>query len=117
VNIISYNLINHYNKAINHYISVLNSLNTIKAYKEISLDPTKINLGFTYYTKWFIIDPNLDYYNYPLRCAVVALKNLDSIDAGTSRVLTFKKSTIAPALDNLKTSIDRALGLIRGLNI
>ncbi|KAH2749363.1 hypothetical protein KXW10_006196, partial [Aspergillus fumigatus] len=38
--------------------SVMGSLDTIKAYEEVGLDPTKINLGFAYYAKWFMTDPS-----------------------------------------------------------
>ncbi|KAH1472600.1 hypothetical protein KXX06_006407, partial [Aspergillus fumigatus] len=80
------------------------------AYEEISLDPTKINLGFAYYAKWFMTDPNSDCHSRPLGCAVLALENSDGTDAGTSGVLTFEKSTMGPAPDNLKTSTDGACG-------
>jgi chitinase len=51
VNMVLYNLMNCYNKVMNHHISVVGSLNAIKVYEEISLDTAKINLGFIYYTK------------------------------------------------------------------
>ncbi|KAF4171584.1 hypothetical protein CNMCM8694_008061 [Aspergillus lentulus] len=114
VNIMSYDLMNRRDKATNHHTSVVDSLNTVKAYEEIGLDPTKINLGFAYYAKWFMTDPNSDCHNRPLGCAVVALENSDGTDAGTSGVLTFEKSTMAPAPDNLKTSTDGACGFNKG---
>jgi chitinase len=110
VNIMSYDLMNRRDKATNHHTSVMDSLNAVKAYEEISLDPIKINLGFAYYAKWFMTDPNSDCHNRPLGCAVVALENSDGTDAGTSGVLTFEKSTMGPAPDNLKTSTDGACG-------
>jgi chitinase len=114
VNIMAYDLMNRRDKATNHHTSVMDSLNTVKAYEEIGLDATKINLGFAYYAKWFMTDPNSDCQNRPLGCAVVALENSDGTDAGTSGVLTFEKSTMAPAPDNLKTSTDGACGFNKG---
>jgi chitinase len=114
VNIMAYDLMNRRDKATNHHTSVMDSLNTVKAYEEIGLGATKINLGFAYYAKWFMTDPNSDCQNRPLGCAVVALENSDGTDAGTSGVLTFEKSTMAPAPDNLKTSTDGACGFNKG---
>ncbi|GFF67560.1 hypothetical protein IFM47457_01761 [Aspergillus lentulus] len=59
-------------------------------------------------------NPNSNCNKHPIRCGVLALENPNSLDTGTSGALTFKKSTIAAALGNLKVSIDRTYSFSKG---
>jgi chitinase len=114
VNVMSYDLMNRRDKVTNHHTSVVDSLEAIKAYEEIGLDTAKINLGFAYYAKWFMTDPNSNCNEHPLGCGVLALENLDGSDAGTSGALTFEKSAMAAAPGNLKVSTDGTCGFYKG---
>ncbi|KNG80328.1 class V chitinase [Aspergillus nomiae NRRL 13137] len=66
VKVMSYDLMNRRDKVTNHHTSVVGSLDAIKAYEEIGLDTAKINLGFAYYAKWFMTDPNSNCNEHPL---------------------------------------------------
>ncbi|KAH1485134.1 hypothetical protein KXV81_004433 [Aspergillus fumigatus] len=114
VNVMSYDLMNRRDNVTNHHSGVAGSLDTIKAYKEIGLDTAKMNLGFAYYAKWFMTDPNSDCAQQPIGCAVVPLENPDGSDPGKSGTLTFEKSTMAVPPDNLRTSTDGTCGYSKG---
>ncbi|KAH2923548.1 hypothetical protein KXW25_006412 [Aspergillus fumigatus] len=114
VNVMSYDLMNRRDNVTNHHSGVAGSLDTIKAYKEIGLDTAKMNLGFAYYAKWFMTDPNSDCAQQPIGCAVVPLENPDGSDPGKSGTLTFEKSTMAAPPDNLRTSTDGTCGYSKG---
>jgi chitinase len=114
VNVMSYDLMNRRDKVTNHHTSVVGSLDAIKAYEEIGLDAAKINLGFAYYAKWFMTDPNSNCNEHPLGCGVLALENPDGSDAGTSGTLTFEKSAMAAAPGNLEVSADGTCGFSKG---
>ncbi|KAH1301340.1 hypothetical protein KXX13_002804 [Aspergillus fumigatus] len=114
VNVMSYDLMNRRDNVTNHHSGVAGSLDTIKAYKEIGLDTAKMNLGFAYYAKWFMTDPNSDCAQQPIGCAVVPLENPDGSDPGKSGTLTFEKSSMAAPPDNLRTSTDGTCGYSKG---
>jgi chitinase len=113
VNVMLYDLMNRRDKVTNHYISVTGSLNTIKAYKEVGLDTMKINLGFVYYAKWFMTDPDSNCGEHPIRCTVAKLESPDGTDPGKSSALTFEKSNMGTVLVNLSILIDETCGFTK----
>lgn len=110
VNVMSYDLMNRRDNVTSHASSVEGSLDTINEYLAIGADPAKLNLGFPYYAKWFMTDPNSDCDQHPLGCKVVKLENADGSDDGKSGSLTFEKATMSPAPANLKTSTNGKCG-------
>ena len=53
INIMSYDLMNRRDNVTQHHTSVVGSEDTIKNYLDIGAPPSKINLGFAYYAKYF----------------------------------------------------------------
>jgi chitinase len=109
----SYDLMNRHDKVINHYMSVMGSLNTIKAYKEVGLTTIKINLGFIYYAKWFMTDPSSNCGEYLIRCTIMKLESPNSTDPSKSSALTFEKSNIGTVPVNLSVLTDRTCGFAK----
>lgn len=93
--------------------SVMGSLDTIKAYEEVGLDPTKINLGFAYYAKWFMTDPSSNCGEHRIGCAVAKLESPDRTDPGKSSALTFEKSNMGTAPVNLNVSTEGTSGFAK----
>ncbi|KAH1972253.1 hypothetical protein KXV92_005967 [Aspergillus fumigatus] len=91
----------------------MGSLDTIKAYEEVGLDPTKINLGFAYYAKWFMTDPSSNCGEHRIGCAVAKLESPDRTDPGKSSALTFEKSNMGTAPVNLNVSTEGTSGFAK----
>lgn len=114
VNVMSYDLTNRRDNVTGFASSVQGSLDTINNYLDIGLDPAKMNLGFPYYAKWFMTDPNSDCDTHPVGCEMVSLENPDGSDNGKSGSLTFEKSTMAAPPKDLKTSTNGNCGYDEG---
>lgn len=116
VNIMSYDLMNRRNNVTMHHTSVVDSFNTVQAYRDIGLPGNKTNLGMAYYAKWFETDPNdeKECEDQPIGCKVVVMENADGSDNGKSGSLTFEKSVMSAPPANLKTSVDGTCGFDKG---
>ncbi|KAE8377178.1 glycoside hydrolase superfamily [Aspergillus bertholletiae] len=114
VNIMSYDLMNRRNNVTTHHTSVKGSLDSVKAYEEIGLDPKKINLGMAYYAKWFETKKDAGCDTHPLGCEVAELEDAQGKDTGKSGALTFEKSTMGEAPKDLKMSTDGSCGFGKG---
>ncbi|KAL2794360.1 glycoside hydrolase superfamily [Aspergillus keveii] len=114
INVMSYDLMNRRNNATMHHSGVADSLDTIKAYKEIGAPAEKLNLGIAYYAKWFTTQPDSDCDSHPLGCPVVAMENADGTDNGKSGAWTFEAVNMSPAPADLKVSTDGTCGFSKG---
>jgi GH18 family chitinase len=114
INVMSYDLMNRRNNATMHHSGVADSLDTIKAYKEIGAPAEKLNLGISYYAKWFTTQPDSDCDIRPLGCPVVAMENADGTDNGKSGAWTFETANMSPVPADLKVSTDGTCGFSKG---
>lgn len=113
VNLMTYDLMNRRDTVTAHHTSVAGSLEAVDSYLAIGLCPSKINLGFAFYAKWFTTASDSDCTTHPLGCATVLLENADGSDTGMSGALTFEAANMepAPAPTNLTLSPDGSCGL------
>ncbi|KAJ5970593.1 CAZyme family GH18 [Penicillium vulpinum] len=109
VNVMSYDLVNRRDNVTNHASGIQGSLDTINEYLAIGAPPAKLNLGFSYYARWYTTDPNSDCAVNPIGCRLVKLENDDGTDNLKSGVVTFD-NTIAPAPADLKESTNGLCG-------
>ncbi|KAL4912366.1 glycoside hydrolase superfamily [Aspergillus aurantiobrunneus] len=114
VNVMSYDLMNRRNNETKHHSGVVDSLDTIHAYMEIGAPPEKLNLGFAYYTKWFITEADADCGSKPIGCPTVEMETADGADNGNSGVITFETKSMTPPPTDLKESTDMTCGLEAG---
>ncbi|KAB8070770.1 glycoside hydrolase superfamily [Aspergillus leporis] len=92
VNVMTYDLMNRRNTETKHHTGLKDSLDTIRAYKEIGLDSSKINLGFAYYAKYFETAPDAGCDQHPLGCQTAVMEDAQGADTGKSGVVTFDKA-------------------------
>ena len=70
-----------------HHTSVQGSLNTIDIYLSLGMSPSKMNLGFAFYAKWFKTQGTC---TQPIGCPTVLLEAADGSDTGMSGAVTFR---------------------------
>ncbi|KAL4924563.1 glycoside hydrolase superfamily [Aspergillus undulatus] len=116
VNVMSYDLMNRRNNVTKHHSSVVDSLDTIRAYLEIGAPPEKLNLGMPYYAKWFTVEADADCADKPIGCPTVPMELEDGSDNGKSGAVTFEAANMAPAPapKDLKVSTDMTCGANKG---
>ncbi|KAL4800556.1 glycoside hydrolase superfamily [Aspergillus venezuelensis] len=117
VNVMSYDLMNRRDNVTKHHSSVIGSLNSIEAYKEIGAPPEKLNLGMAYYAKYFPVEANADCADQPLGCPTVPMEGEKGEDLKNSGVRTFEPEnmivTEVPA--NITVSTDQGCGIEKGI--
>ncbi|ORY70372.1 glycoside hydrolase superfamily [Pseudomassariella vexata] len=64
LNVMTYDLMNRRDNVTKHHTGLLNSLEAIDLYISNGAPPSKLNLGFAFYAKYFLLDPN-----HPESCA------------------------------------------------
>ncbi|KAL4949458.1 glycosyl hydrolase, family 18 [Aspergillus filifer] len=116
VNVMSYDLMNRRNNVTMHHSSVIDSLDTIKAYKEIGAPPEKLNLGMAYYAKYFTVEANADCADQPLGCPTVPMENEKGEDLKNSGPITFEPENVimTELPTNLTVSTDQSCGPDKG---
>lgn len=93
----TYDLINRRSNTTNHHTSVASSLDTIELYLSLGAPPSKLNLGFAYYAKYFTVaDPSSCpiALNCPLLPAEDPTTGKDLLNSGA---WTFEKAHMQPA--------------------
>ncbi|KAF3065282.1 putative chitinase 3 [Daldinia childiae] len=111
VNLMSYDMMNRRDGTTSHHTSVKGAVNATKMYLDLGLPPSKLNLGFAYYAKYFMTPPDANC-TQPIGCPVVSAENGDGSDAGTSGAMTFEKAHVhpPPPPPNMATSNDGTCG-------
>ncbi|KAI0847860.1 carbohydrate-binding module family 18 protein [Daldinia vernicosa] len=118
VNLMSYDMMNRRDGTTSHHTSVKGAINATKMYLDLGLPPSKLNLGFAYYAKYFLTPPDANC-TQPIGCPVVPAENGDGSDAGTSGAMTFEKAHVHPPSppQNMATSSDGTCGADAGFKV
>ncbi|KAJ8108075.1 hypothetical protein OPT61_g8424 [Boeremia exigua] len=114
VNVMSYDLMNRRDTITQHHTSVTGSEEAIKNYLDIGAPPSKINLGFAYYAKYFTTAGDCS--ASPLGCPIVPAEDpVTGKDTLTSGAWTFEKQHMAPVdASSLTISNDGTCGPEKG---
>ncbi|KAF2650470.1 carbohydrate-binding module family 18 protein [Lophiostoma macrostomum CBS 122681] len=93
VNIMSYDLMNRRDTVTAHHTSVVGTDTSIQNYLDIGCPPSKINLGFAFYAKYFKTE---GYCSHPLGCPIVPAESPSGADTLTSGAWTFETANMKP---------------------
>ncbi|GJN66620.1 chitinase 18-11 [Purpureocillium lilacinum] len=88
INVMTYDIMNRRDTVTNHHTSVEDSKATIDTYIGLGMTPSKMNLGFAFYAKWFTTSGQC---STPTGCQTVTLENPDGSDPGLSGATTFER--------------------------
>ncbi|QYT02844.1 Chitinase [Trichoderma simmonsii] len=99
VNVMTYDLMMRRMNTTTHHSGVANSLASVTTYIERGLSPSKINLGFAFYAKYFTTAPGVNCTS-PVGCPTAVLEDAEGNDTGLSGAITFETSTYAGALEH-----------------
>lgn len=99
VNVMTYDLMMRRMNTTTHHSGVANSLASVTTYIERGLSPSKINLGFAFYAKYFTTAPGVNC-TTPVGCPTAVLEDAEGNDTGLSGAITFETSTYAGALEH-----------------
>ena len=109
VNVMTYDMMSRRDNVTNHHTSVNRSLHSIETYAARGMSPSKMNLGFPFYAKFFTTAEGAEC-TEPIGCPTALLEAPDGSDTGKSGVLTFEAINFAPAPTNLTESSDMTCG-------
>ena len=98
VNIMAYDLMNRRDNVTAHQTSVQGALQAVQNYIAIGAPPSKINLGFAFYAKWF--ETQGDCGSNWLGCQTALLEDATTgADTHASGAMTFEKQNMVPQPD------------------
>ncbi|KAH8891828.1 glycoside hydrolase [Thozetella sp. PMI_491] len=110
VNVMAYDLMNRRDNATTFHNDLKGCLNTIDTFIARGFTPSKLNLGFAFYAKWFTTQAGVTC-SQPKGCPVVPLENpTDGSDNGMSGALTFEASVFAEVPSALTDSPNGSCG-------
>ncbi|KHO00703.1 chitinase 18-11 [Metarhizium album ARSEF 1941] len=89
INVMTYDIMNRRDNATNHHTSVVDSAHTIDTYIQRGMTPSKMNLGFAFYAKYFTTKDGAECAN-PTGCPTAVLEAADGSDTGLSGAVTFE---------------------------
>ncbi|KAI4639963.1 hypothetical protein J4E93_008762 [Alternaria ventricosa] len=114
INVMSYDLMNRRDTVTKHHSSVADAENSIKDYLAMGAPPSKLNLGFAYYAKYFTTQGDCS--ASPLNCPIVLAEDAQGKDTLTSGAWTFERSRMRPVdASSLTVSQDGTCGPENGL--
>lgn len=87
--VMTYDLMNRRDNVTNHHTSVAGSKSTVETYIQRGMTPSKMNLGFAFYAKWFTTKDGVEC-NEPTGCPTAMLEAPDGTDTGLSGAITFE---------------------------
>ncbi|KAI4915048.1 hypothetical protein J4E90_005085 [Alternaria incomplexa] len=90
INVMSYDLMNRRDTVTKHHSSAIDAENSIKDYLAMGAPPSKLNLGFAYYAKYFTTQGDCS--GSPLNCPIVLAEDAQGKDTLTSGAWTFERS-------------------------
>ncbi|KAH8882332.1 glycoside hydrolase [Thozetella sp. PMI_491] len=88
INVMTYDLMNRRDTTTSHHTSVQGSLATIEKYISLGFTPSKMNLGFAFYAKFFQTQGTC---SQPIGCPTVLLEDASGTDTGKSGAVTFRE--------------------------
>ncbi|KAK2796921.1 hypothetical protein FQN50_009380 [Emmonsiellopsis sp. PD_5] len=94
VNLMTYDLLNRYDNTTGHHSSLKGSLATVEAYKKRGLSTEKMNLGFSFYAKYFPTAADKDCSDNILGCPLGPMVMENGTDNGASGPFTFAVENI-----------------------
>ncbi|KAK0632775.1 glycoside hydrolase superfamily [Immersiella caudata] len=109
VNVMTYDIMNRRDNVTKHHTSLKGSLEAIDAYISRGFTPSKLNLGFAFYTKWFTTAPGAQC-DEPIGCPTEVLEDANGADTGKAGAMTFEAANFAPVPTNLTDSPDASCG-------
>ncbi|KAG8160986.1 hypothetical protein KVR01_009250 [Diaporthe batatas] len=111
VHVMTYDLINRRDNYTKHHTDVQGSLNAIQAYLDRGFTPSKLNLGISFYAKYFTLAANTTC-TQPIGCPLEPAEDAQGQDTGTSGAVTFEASSFPIVIDpsTLTTSTDGSCG-------
>ncbi|KAI4931293.1 hypothetical protein J4E85_003883 [Alternaria conjuncta] len=113
INVMSYDLMNRRDTVTKHHSSAIDAENSIKDYLAMGAPPSKLNLGFAYYAKYFTTQGDCS--GSPLNCPIVLAEDAQGKDTLTSGAWTFERSRIRPVdASSLTVSQDGTCGPEKG---
>ncbi|KJZ77053.1 hypothetical protein HIM_03374 [Hirsutella minnesotensis 3608] len=87
VNVMTYDIMNRRENETNHHSSIEDSKKTIDTYIQRGMTPSKMNLGFAFYAKFFETQGQC---NEPVGCETAVLEGPDGSDTQRSGAVTFE---------------------------
>ncbi|KAI4932272.1 uncharacterized protein J4E92_004172 [Alternaria infectoria] len=113
INVMSYDLMNRRDTVTKHHSSAIDAENSIKDYLAMGAPPSKLNLGFAYYAKYFTTQGDCN--GSPLNCPIVLAEDAQGKDTLTSGAWTFERSRMRPVdASSLTVSQDGTCGPEKG---
>lgn len=111
VNIMSYDLMNRRDTTTKHHTDIEGSLAAVQAYLDRGMSASKLNLGISFYAKYFTL-PSNSTCTGPVGCPIVLAEAEDGTDTGTSGAATFEASSLPVEIDtsSLTDSTDGSCG-------
>ena len=85
----TYDLMNRRDNATNHHTSVEGSLQTVDIYIQRGMTPSKMNLGFAFFAKYFTTKDGAQCLE-PTGCPTAVLESADGSDTHLSGAVTFE---------------------------
>lgn len=107
--VMSYDFMNRRDSTTTHHTSYVGTCHAVDAYIARGFTPSKLNIGFAFYAKWFTTKKGVKCTG-PTGCPTELLEAADGSDTGKSGAMTFEKANFAPPPTNLTTSPDGSCG-------
>ena len=92
----TYDLMNRRMDKATHHTSVKGSLQTVDTYIQRGMTPSKMNLGFAFYAKWFTTKDGVEC-TTPTGCPTALLEDANGGDTGLSGAVTFETANYGGA--------------------
>ena len=111
----AYDFMNRRDTKTAHHTSVESAHEMVKNYMAIGAPPSKMNLGFAFYAKYFQV-PDANFTgSAALGIPIVQAENpVTGADTLTSGAITFETANMAPISTNISTSTDGTCGADKG---
>jgi len=106
-NIMTYDMMNRRDNVTKHHTGVRLSVEAVDAYLDRGILPTKANLGFAFYVRWFKVDPKSQCEKAPIGCQTGLMED-PSTGADLGKAGAFSWHDEVPS--DLLTSFQKALG-------
>ena len=105
-NIMTYDLMNRRDNITKHHTGIEASMTAINAYEELGIPPSKMNLGFAFYIKYFKTDPHEGCKENPVGCKTTLMEDpITGADLGQTGGFSWHD----PVPEEVSASYERAI--------